>query len=192
MSGANIHAFARRGNLRAMIQQVEDFAADIDQADVHNMTSLHYCSKRGHVDVVKYLLSRKADLELRNGTGVAHTCRVCKRILYVCVRVFVCVPRCEHMHTRAHTHTNTHSRTYVPVRVYMYICICIFFYVYMYTCIFTHTHVYIYAYIYTYTYIHIYTYMCIYTFTLIFISIHNRVQIYTHTLKLSHTQGKRR
>jgi len=167
MSGGNIHAFARRGDLRAMIQQVEDFAADIDQADVHKMTSLHYASKRGHVDVVKYLLSRKAALELRNGTGAAHTCRGCKSVLNVCVRVFVCVPRCEHMHTRAHTHTNTHSRTHVPVRVYMYkLYMYTFLYVYIYIHIRTHIHVYIYVYIYmyiyTYTYVHIYIHICIY------------------------------
>jgi len=42
--------------------------------------------KRDHDDVVKYLLSCKADLELRNGTG-AHTCRVCKRVLYIYIQI---------------------------------------------------------------------------------------------------------
>lgn len=70
MSGGNIHAFARRGDLRSMRQQVEEFAADINEADVHKMTSLHYASKRGHTSLVTYLIERKADLELRNGTGL--------------------------------------------------------------------------------------------------------------------------
>jgi hypothetical protein len=68
MSG-NIHAFARRGDLTLLRQQVEEFAADINQPDVHKMTALHYSAKRGHLDVVKFLIERRADLELRNGTG---------------------------------------------------------------------------------------------------------------------------
>ena len=70
MSGGNIHAFARRGDLPALRQQVEEYAADINQADVHFMTSLHYGAKRGHNNIVKYLIERRADLEMRNGTGM--------------------------------------------------------------------------------------------------------------------------
>jgi len=66
---SNIHAFARRGDLRALKMQVEDFAADVNQPDVHKMTALHYSAKRGHLAVVKYLVERNAALEVPNGTG---------------------------------------------------------------------------------------------------------------------------
>jgi len=69
MSGGNIHAFARRGNLPGLRQQVEEFAADVNEPDVHKMTPLHYGAKRGHLPVVQYLIQRRADPELRNGTG---------------------------------------------------------------------------------------------------------------------------
>ena len=48
---------------------MEDFAADVNQPDVHKMTALHYSAKRGHLAVVKYLVERNAALEVRNGTG---------------------------------------------------------------------------------------------------------------------------
>jgi ankyrin repeat protein len=69
MSGGNVHAFARRGDLAGLQQQVEDYAADVNEPDVHRMTPLHYGAKRGNLDVVRYLVQKKADKEARNGTG---------------------------------------------------------------------------------------------------------------------------
>ena len=69
MSGGNVHAFARRGDLKGLQQQVEEYAADVNQADVHKMTPLHYGAKRGNLNVVQYLVLRNADKEMRNGTG---------------------------------------------------------------------------------------------------------------------------
>lgn len=64
-----MHAFARRGDLRGLQEQVEDFSADVNQADVHKMTPLHYGAKRGNLNVVAYLVQKNADKEMRNGTG---------------------------------------------------------------------------------------------------------------------------
>jgi ankyrin repeat protein len=69
MSGGNIYAFARRGDLRSLRQNVEEFAGDVNEPDVHKMAPLHYGARRGHLAVVQYLLQRRADPELRNGTG---------------------------------------------------------------------------------------------------------------------------
>ena len=69
MSGGNIHAFARRGVLRELTQLVELYAADVNEADVHKMTPLHYAAKRGFTDIIKYLIERGAEIEKRNGTG---------------------------------------------------------------------------------------------------------------------------
>lgn len=61
-----MHASARRGDLEGVKTMVVDFQEDVNSVDMHGMTALHYSSKRGHTQIVEYLLSSRASVETRN------------------------------------------------------------------------------------------------------------------------------
>ena len=60
---------AKRGHLFVVQYLVEDKGADIDKANIHGWTSLHYVAWRGHLQVAIYLLNKGAQSSKASKVG---------------------------------------------------------------------------------------------------------------------------
>ena len=72
--GANPHGNALQiaskfGYLNIVKYLVEMKNADVDNTGYNNSTPLHYACQEGHLEIVKYLYSRGANLEAKDGDG---------------------------------------------------------------------------------------------------------------------------
>ena len=66
---ANSHRFAPTGMLAAVKYLVEELGADVNARDHEGNTALHNAAARGDVEMIKYLVSRGADVKAVNREG---------------------------------------------------------------------------------------------------------------------------
>jgi ankyrin repeat protein len=66
---ANSHRFAPTGMLAAVTYLVEDLHADVNAKDHEGNTALHNAAARGDVEMIKYLVSKGADVKAVNREG---------------------------------------------------------------------------------------------------------------------------
>jgi len=66
---ANSHRFAPTGMLAAVKYLIEDLHADVNAKDHEGNTALHNAAARGDVEMIKYLVSKGADVKAVNREG---------------------------------------------------------------------------------------------------------------------------
>jgi uncharacterized protein len=66
---ANSHRFAPTGMLAAVKYLIEDLGADVNAKDHEGNTALHNAAARGDVEMIKYLVSKGADVKAVNREG---------------------------------------------------------------------------------------------------------------------------
>ena len=66
---ANSHRYAPSGLLAAVRYLVEEAGADVNAADHEGNTALHHAAARGDVEMIKYLVSKGADVSRVNREG---------------------------------------------------------------------------------------------------------------------------
>jgi len=66
---ANSHRFAPTGMLAAVTYLVEELGADVNATDHEGNTALHNAAARGDVEMIKYLVSKGADVRAVNREG---------------------------------------------------------------------------------------------------------------------------
>ena len=66
---ANSHRYAPTGMLAAVKYLVEELGADVNAADHEGNTALHNAAARGDVELIKYLVSKGADVKAVNREG---------------------------------------------------------------------------------------------------------------------------
>ena len=66
---ANSHRYAPAGLLVAVKYLVEDTGADVNAADHEGNTPLHNAAARGDIEMIKYLISKGADVTRVNREG---------------------------------------------------------------------------------------------------------------------------
>jgi ankyrin repeat protein len=66
---ANSHRFAPTGMLAAVKYLVEELGADVNASDHEGNTALHNAASRGDVEMIKYLVSKGADVKAVNREG---------------------------------------------------------------------------------------------------------------------------
>ncbi|MGE0462192.1 MAG: ankyrin repeat domain-containing protein [Vicinamibacterales bacterium] len=66
---ANSHRYAPSGLLAAVKYLVEETGADVNAADHEGNTALHHAAARGDVEMIKYLVSKGADVKRVNREG---------------------------------------------------------------------------------------------------------------------------
>jgi ankyrin repeat protein len=66
---ANSHRFAPTGMMAAVKYLVEELGADVNAADHDGNTALHNAAARGDVEMIKYLVSKGADVKAVNREG---------------------------------------------------------------------------------------------------------------------------
>lgn len=66
---ANSHRYAPTGLLSAVKYLVEETGADVNAADHEGNTALHHAAARGDVEMIKYLVSKGADVKRVNREG---------------------------------------------------------------------------------------------------------------------------
>jgi ankyrin repeat protein len=66
---ANSHRYAPAGLLAAVKYLVEETGADVNAADHEGNTALHMAAARGDVEMIKYLVSKGADVTRVNREG---------------------------------------------------------------------------------------------------------------------------
>ena len=66
---ANSHRYAPSGLLAAVRYLVEEAGADVNAADHEGNTALHHAAARGDVEMIKYLVSKGADVTRVNREG---------------------------------------------------------------------------------------------------------------------------
>jgi ankyrin repeat protein len=66
---ANSHRYAPTGLLAAVQYLIEETGADVNAADHEGNTALHHAAARGDVEMIKYLVSRGADVTRVNREG---------------------------------------------------------------------------------------------------------------------------
>jgi ankyrin repeat protein len=66
---ANSHRFAPGGMMAAVKYLIEDLHADVNARDHEGNTALHNAASRGDVEMIKYLVSKGADVKVTNRFG---------------------------------------------------------------------------------------------------------------------------
>jgi ankyrin repeat protein len=66
---ANSHRFAPTGMMAAVKFLIEDLGADVNARDHEGNTALHNAAARGDVEMIKYLISKGADVKAVNREG---------------------------------------------------------------------------------------------------------------------------
>ena len=66
---ANSHRYAPNGMLAAVSYLVEELHADVNARDHEGNTALHHAAARGDVEMIKYLVSKGADVKVVNREG---------------------------------------------------------------------------------------------------------------------------
>ena len=66
INSAGIWDSASEGNLEQVIKFIEKIGVDIDTKDKEGNTPLYYAVKNGQVEIVKYLISKKANINIKN------------------------------------------------------------------------------------------------------------------------------
>lgn len=59
-----MHLAAQEGNLEAAIVLIQH-QAELDAVDVNNSTALHFAAHNGHLEIVKLLIEKGADMNIR-------------------------------------------------------------------------------------------------------------------------------
>src|SRR5688500_16599936 len=67
--GANSHRFAPTGMLAAVKYLVEELGADVNAVDHEGNSIVHHAASRGDTEMVRYLVSKGADVKKINRTG---------------------------------------------------------------------------------------------------------------------------
>lgn len=91
---ADIFAAAKGGDLEAVKQFVERDPATLQQKTKLSDTALHWAASCGHTDIVKYLLSKGSDPNLRNIAG-ATPLHLAARKAYVGVMAALIHSKCD-------------------------------------------------------------------------------------------------
>jgi ankyrin repeat protein len=66
---ANAHRYAPGGQLAAVRYLVEELGVDVNEEDHEGNTALHHAAARGDVEMIKYLVSKGADVKAVNREG---------------------------------------------------------------------------------------------------------------------------
>ena len=115
---------ASNGNLSVVMEILKSQQCGVN--DKHEgQTALHVACQNGHLDVIKYLLTRGAKLEVEVSGSRAYECTTRTHT-------------CTHTHTHTHTYGHTHAHTRARAHTHTY----------------THTHTHTHKHTHTYTHTH--------------------------------------